>query len=269
MLLAINYSPAAAELVSQGKIKLDRFKCPPWDWMVAEARQYLPVAVHFNLKAGSGRLSETNWGEIEAYLEQTGTPYINLHIEPEAKYYPALDPNHPDPEQSRQVIDNLLADIQVTVDHFGAGRVIVENAPYHPEDLRYVRTGMEPAIIRRVIEETGCYFLLDIAHACITARALGYERQAYFAGLPLERTRELHFTGIHTLEGRWVDHLSILPQDWETLRWALEQVRGGFWGAPKMLAFEYGGVGGFFGQNTDPAVIAEQVPRLYDWVHPI
>jgi hypothetical protein len=37
MYLAINYSAPAAKLVQTGKIDIDYFKTPDWEWMVAEA----------------------------------------------------------------------------------------------------------------------------------------------------------------------------------------------------------------------------------------
>jgi len=52
--LRINYSTQAADLLKQGKIQVERFKCPDWPDMIAEASQLCPVAVHVNLKAGVG-----------------------------------------------------------------------------------------------------------------------------------------------------------------------------------------------------------------------
>ena len=56
MHLAINYSSAAAKLVQDGKINIDYFKTPDWDWMVEEAKTLRPVAVHFTLEAGNDNL---------------------------------------------------------------------------------------------------------------------------------------------------------------------------------------------------------------------
>jgi hypothetical protein len=84
--------------------------------------------------------------------------------------------------------------------------------------------------------------------------------------LPIQRMRELHFAGIHVIHGILRDHLSIQPQDWLTLEWVLENIRYGEWSQPWMLAFEYGGVGEIFEWRSDPHVIAEQVPRLYQMV---
>jgi hypothetical protein len=56
MQLAINYSHPAARLIDQGKIQVDYFKVPNWDWMIKEAKQLRPVAVLFSLEAGNGTI---------------------------------------------------------------------------------------------------------------------------------------------------------------------------------------------------------------------
>jgi len=80
--LALNYSRPAAALVAEGRIDIDYFKCPDWPDMVAEARHYRPVAVHFSLRAGKGRLHETDWALIGRLMQMTGTPFVNLHLCP-------------------------------------------------------------------------------------------------------------------------------------------------------------------------------------------
>jgi hypothetical protein len=61
MNLAINYSRQAARLLRDGHILIDRFKCPDWPTLINEASEYSAVAVHFNLRAGSGKLKDTDW----------------------------------------------------------------------------------------------------------------------------------------------------------------------------------------------------------------
>jgi hypothetical protein len=63
--------------------------------------------------------------------------------------------------------------------------------------------------------------------------------------------------------------MPVTEQDWPVLAWALERIQKGEWATPGMLAFEYGGVGGWFEDRTDPIVIAEQAPRLYEMVKSI
>ena len=79
---------------------------------------------------------------------------------------------------------------------FGPGRVIAENVPNADDCLR---PAYLPAVVRRVIEECDCGLLFDISHARRAARALGMAATEYIAQLPVERTREIHLSGIQQL----------------------------------------------------------------------
>lgn len=266
MKLAINYSLAAAALYRQGKIVVDAFKVPDWPELVAEARRLCPPAVHFTLLAGDGRLAQADWSLVERLLAETATPYINVHIEAHARDYPGIPAEATEQSLIEPVLDNLRSDIQCVVSRYGAERVIAENIPYHGAGSDHLRACVDPRVITSVLEETGCGLLLDIAHARISAHYLGMTDTEYLEALPVQRLREMHFAGLHTTPDGLQDHLSVLPEDWKLLEWVLGRIRSTAWAAPWMLAFEYGGVGAPFAWRTDPAVIAGQVPRLYEMV---
>ena len=84
--------------------------------------------------------------------------------------------------------------------------------------------------------------------------------------LPVEKLRELHFTGVHQIGNRLQDHLEALEEDWCILEWVLERISSGEWPRPWLFVFEYGGVGEKFAGRSEANVIAEQVPRLYKMV---
>ena len=161
----------------------------------------------------------------------------------------------------------MFTDVMRVVERFGAERVIVENSPYRNENGKTLRAGIEPAIITRIVEEAGVGLLLDLSHAIITARYLGMDAEDYVSQLPMSKLKEMHFAGIHRIKGQWTDHLSILTRDWRWMDWALERIHSGDWSNPWLLAFEYGGLGESFEWRTDPNVIADQVPRLYERIH--
>jgi len=264
MKLAINYSIQAAELLSKGSIQLDRFKCPDWPDMIAEASELLHVAVHFNLKAGGTSLADTNWQEVERLLEKTRTPYVNLHLNPTTKSYPGLPVETSDQAQRELVTDRMIRDVNIAVAHFGGERVIVENVAYRGRHGKVLRPAVEPGVIAEIVSETGCGFLLDISHARISAHHLGMDDRDYMSRLPINILRELHFTGLHNLDGFLQDHLPVLDNDWPVLDWVLGLIRERSWANPWLLAFEYGGVGGKFEGHSEAEVIAEQVPQLYE-----
>ena len=265
---AINYSHQAAALLQQGRIQVDRFKCPDWPEMVTEALHFAPVAIHFNLKAGAGLIQEADWFQIEALLEQTGTPFVNVHLHPTTEDYPDIPVDTTNPFHIERIVTNLVTDIEYVVKLFGAERVIAENVPYAGQPGKILRPVVEPAVIQQIILETGCNFLLDISHARIAAHFLGMDEKEYMSQLPVKRIRELHFTGLHWRRGHPVDHhLEVLEADWIILEWALSCIRAGYWSNPWLLAYEYGGVGDKFAWRCNDSVIASQAPQLYRLSH--
>ena len=266
--LAVNYSPQIAHLIQTNQIQVDFLKTPPWPDMIAEARQYAPITVHFELRAGSGLLHQTDWREIEQFLTLTGTRYVNLHLNAAVDDFPSTNGGQVEPS-AEQVAERLIQDTQAVVRHFGAGRVIVENIPYRRSETHKAAASVDPQVISSVVSQTGCGLLLDISHARIAAQALEMPAWDYLAALPVQSLRELHFTGIHDWNGYQQDHLSILEQDWPFLERTLAHIAAGEWGAAHMLAFEYGGIGPFFKEHTDSEVLRQQVPALYQIVHTV
>jgi uncharacterized protein (UPF0276 family) len=270
VLFALNYSVEAADLLRQGQIAPDRFKCPDWPDMIAEAQQFAPVYVHFALRAGAGTLAATDWARVAALLEQCDTPYVNVHLAPMQPDMPHIPLDTTDPAHAAAIRERLLHDVGAVVEQFGAERVSVENVPYFghiPDTYPILRPAAEPALIRQVLEETGCGLLLDLSHARIAARYLGYDEQEYVAALPTERLRELHITGLRKIDALWHDHMPMVGDDWPAFAWALERIAAGAWARPWVVSFEYGGVGGPFVGRSEAAVIAEQVPRLMQMMH--
>jgi uncharacterized protein len=268
MQLAINYSPAAAGLVQSGQIDIDYFKTPDWDWLVKEASQHKPVAVHFSLEAGNGNLREVDWSAVNHLAQSTNTPYINLHLDARQSFYPNFSVDTSNPSDVEKVAKIIQSDVMSVVERFGPERVIIENSPYRAEEGNTMRLCVLPELITRVVNQSGCSLLLDISHAIITAKALGTDPDDYISSLPLKEIKEMHFAGIHLdqITGHWIDHLSIQGDDWYWLDWVLNSILTGQCSTPWLLAFEYGGVGEPFVGRSLSEVIREQVPQLREHI---
>lgn len=262
MKFAINYSPQASQLLQDGQITIDFFKCPPWPDMVSQALKQRPVAVHFELKAGDGKLGSMNLKKVRRFLQKTGTPYVNLHLEVE-KTDISKDMEEADETLCKdKALELMFRDIQSAVRRFGSDKVIVENVPFRGKTGKVMRYSVEPDLINQLVSETGCGFLMDISHARIAARHLEMDERAYMDQLPTHKLKELHFTGLHNFNGYWQDHLEALEDDWVALDWVLGRIREGAWSKPWILAFEYGRVGEKFAWRSDSKVIAAQVPLI-------
>ena len=269
---AVNYSPQAAELLKQGDINVDLFKCPDWPELIDEASALAPVYVHFPLVAGHPSLYKTDWDRVERLLEETRTPFVNIHLEVITDVYPEMAVNTKDPRDSERLTERLIEDVRTVAERFGPERVVAENVIYRGHRRNVLRPCVQPHVIRTVLEETGCGLLLDLSHARLSAHYLGVEEagvtlETYLAALPLERLKELHLTGIHLHRDKLSDHLSLTDFDWDVTERAFERIHEGAWGEPRTVAFEYGGVGSSFAWRSQKEVIAEQVPRLYRLAH--
>lgn len=292
MKFAVHYSQPAAALVDAERINPDYFKCPAWPELIATVQAKYPMYVHFPLRVGGGSGAidtETrqppDWPRIDTLCAQTGTPSINVHLEPTTDDHPDIPADTTDPDHIEFLTDCLIRDLRAVVARFGPARVIAENVPNSDGCLH---PAYRPGVVRRAIEACDCGLLLDISHARRAARALGMDARAYIALLPVERTREIHFTGIQQFDdqwirvlrvagvreaiiaqfaGRWQDHLPLTDADWEFTAWSLAQIARGRWGRPWIVALEYGGVGPLWEALTDPAILATQIPRLTAMVH--
>ncbi len=262
MFLSINYSLQAAQLCRQKRLKIDFFKCPEWTDMIAEAQQLRPVCVHFSLKAGRGKLKDVDWDFLAEVQQQTQTPYINMHLEAKTKDFPDIPADSTESIHQEQVFEQMLSDLNEAVKRFGAEKVIAENVPYRSCAGKVLRPAIEPKVIQQLLQETGCGLLLDISHARMTALAIDMDERQYISQLPVEFLRELHFTGVHQLDGCYQDHFSALEADWELLDWVMERIQFGEWARPWMLAFEYGGVGERFSDRSEALVIETQIPII-------
>jgi uncharacterized protein len=259
---ALNYSPEAVALLEAGKIAVDRFKCPNWPDLIAEASAYLPVYVHFDLVAGAGRMDNVDWHSVETLLAQTDTPYVNVHLMPTLD---GLDAD--DPQANERAVERLFADVQRLVEHFGAERVIAENVPYYGSQPDIVGNFVlpqagDPAFISQVLDDTGCGLLLDISHARITAPYVGLDGQAFISLLPVNRLHELHVTGLQSIGGKMIDHMPMRAEDWPAIAWAFERIHTGDWSEPRFVSLEYGGIRLPPPWRSEESVIATDVPRL-------
>ncbi len=106
----------------------------------------------------------------------------------------------------------------------------------------------EPGFIRQVLEATDCGFLLDIAHARVSAAHMGMDVSEYLEQLPLDRVAELHISGPGQIDGTLSDvHGTLTIEDFEVLDWVLSRCR------PRLVTLEYA---------AERGQIPEQLDRL-------
>ena len=265
MRFAINYSPQAEQLWQEGRIQVDLFKCPDWPDLIAQVSAIHAVYAHCMLFAGPCEQPKLDLDLLQHWLEATDTLVVNTHL--------WMTKSHFAPGElitTEAVIERAVRDVELLGERFGNERIVVENVPYptegwYSEQLAEIA---DPTVLSEIVRRTGCGLLLDTAHAIRACEGTGRSSvKAYLNALPVQALRELHIVGILPEPdelGMRHDHFEMTEADWEIAEWVIEQIRRGCWAEPDTLAFEYGGVGERFAWRSDPRVIAEQAPRLYE-----
>jgi uncharacterized protein (UPF0276 family) len=119
-----------------------------------------------------------------------------------------------------------------------SGTVAVENYNYYPTGL-YEHI-CEPEFIGRFLAEFDLGFVLDLAHAAVTAANLGWDPRGYLAELPLDRVVEVHLSRPFFHPAMAVDaHLAPESEDFALLDDLLARLPEG--DQPPLVAVEYFG----------------------------
>ena len=110
--------------------------------------------------------------------------------------------------------------------------IILENLSSLPDEKYHYQA--DPDIITEIMETTDSGLLLDIAHARLAASFQGRHVRSYLEKLPLERTMQIHVSGIREQYGRLRDaHESLQEEDYIVLKWLLGKCQ------PQVVTLEY------------------------------
>lgn len=119
-----------------------------------------------------------------------------------------------------------------------SGPIAVENFNYYPTGL-YEHV-CEPGFIGRFLVEFDLGFVLDLAHAAVSAANLGRDLTAYLNEMPLDRVVEVHLSRPYFHPRVAVDaHLRPEAEDFALLDAVLARLPGA--DRPRLVAVEYFG----------------------------
>ena len=166
MKFAVNYSFGLDNFLKNRDNLVDWIKCPDWVGLIMEARKIRPVYVHFDILVGLNKVKDLDWERISMILNLTSTPHVNCHL---------VTSRHTNPSSPANVLAMMHqweGEITLLSSRFGNNNVVIEHFPYMPYHP-YMRAAVNANNIRAVVDQTGCRFLLDLAHARITALNLG------------------------------------------------------------------------------------------------
>jgi len=257
--LSVHVSPHLLELLREGVVDVDYLKLGPWlgQENVPTLDSDRPLLFHSDLiLSGSQPLSPAVLAETQAWLALTRSPWLSAHIGFSCEAVTWEQTFVPAPGTRLLSRDEARANIVRNARQLAAAvpvPLLLENIPRFFNRAHDHVTA--PDFVAQVIAETGCGLLLDLAHAQVSAAALGYPVHDYLARLPLARTVEIHVSGPRLRDGVLTDcHEPLQEEDCRLLAWVLERIR------PRMITLEYA---------RDKAALAEQIRRLQqtitDW----
>jgi uncharacterized protein (UPF0276 family) len=124
--------------------------------------------------------------------------------------------------------------------------LLIENMDYNPTGA--YESICQPDFISRVLATSNTWLLLDLAHARVSAAALGLALEDYLGRLPLERVRQIHINHPGWRDKRRFDsHEALEEEDYLLLEDILRRC------SPWSITLEY---------NRDEALMSAQVRRL-------
>ena len=181
-------------------------------------------------------------------LELTRAPWLSVHLGFSAESVTFEDGMQPASETlgREQLVPRLTATISALKDAL--------EVPLLLENLDYNATGAyehvcESEVISAVLKATDTWFLLDLAHAQVSASRLGYTVDEYLTQLPLGRVRQLHVSGPRLVGNTLEDvHETMRPADYELLANVLERT------SPWAVTLEY---------RRDADLLISQLDRLH------
>lgn len=249
MFLAVNYSEILLNLLSANhQLFVDYIKAPtiPFPKCLSQfktGQRRRPVLPHIAqpgfLYLGHPDIQQRiNYPVLLNIIRDTNPPYISTHLEalPNLISSCGRDEIH---QIDYTVWDELLDHFVNEINRLKAALfipVIVENVPYYPF-LENYKLLSYPPFITQLCKESNIDFLLDIAHARVSAQNMGMDIRDYITQLPLHRVKEIHVTGIqNSMVGLWDSHTVLRADDYQLLDYILGETE------PSIITIEYGGI---------------------------
>jgi hypothetical protein len=221
-------------ILAAGAPRVDRVKLGSWmsDAQIAASATRIPALLH--ISQGVIWPRSRRWVAMKVHRTRLArTPWVSFHLDLGWTFLayrwsgPSPIPRWVARRWAVQSLRRLSAALPVPV--------LAENMP------RWDRAGpayvVDPTFIRGAIEEADCGFLLDLAHARVSADLRRESVHAYLERLPLDRVREIHISGPRPSaahSGRLIDaHEPLRQEDLDLLAWTLKRTQ------PRAVTLEY------------------------------
>jgi uncharacterized protein (UPF0276 family) len=189
------------------------------------------VSVHaLKLSVAGSELPRREYLEaLKAIAEENGAAGISDHLGFTHDRNGGIELGHfAPPPYTEPALDATSRNIEFIARYFGPLPFYVENIAYL---FRFPGTMTEAEFLSRLLQRTGCGWLLDVTNADANAHNFGDDARAFIEQVMPAATRvEMHLAGgyIDPTNGEYIDsHSEPIPEEvWDLYRYALTLGRG-------------------------------------------
>ena len=237
--LTANYSESLEKLIRGKDAPVDGVEVGPWftPKKIKSLQQELPdwqFQFHASSFITRYQYQPGALKRLDEYLACTQSQWVSLHIELLPVHVFLLSSCfglHLAPPKIERVKSRFVRLLSMVRDGVKIP-VILENLPSLPKEKYVYAT--DPTVITEIVRTTNSGFPLDIAHARAAASYCGMAIENYVEKLPLERTTQIHVSGVREKDGHLQDaHEAMQDEDYAVLNWVLGKSE------PKMVTLEY------------------------------
>ncbi|WP_234123491.1 multinuclear nonheme iron-dependent oxidase [Clostridium hydrogenum] len=240
MYIGCNWSKELKMLLEKDAVKVDYVKSGAFgnfDNEFETMRSMRPVLLHglgYFENVGMKNIEIIDFNRANELIKKCNSPHYGVHLA-------IRNSDMHDGMTDNDIYEQISKNIKAFKNNLNVP-ILIENSP----DTAIERKEYDfypyftPERISEIVMNNNIYFLLDIAHAKITAQDHGWDIYEYIKSLPLERIKEIHLAGSgRNKEGFPMDtHQSMADEDYKLLAWVLEKSN------PDIVTLEYNGVKG-------------------------
>lgn len=215
-----------------------------------------PLLIHgfgWHERGGMSNVDQIDFRYMNLFLERYKSPFLAMHALAFPDDLIRIGKKELLIEHMTNVFNYIQKELTVPL--------LIENLDYSPY-YKYettIRETVEPLFLSDLITKTGAWLLFDLSHAKVSAYQLKIELKDYIEALPLEKMKEIHFSGsfYSKKEGFKDIHGIMDEEDYRIAEWLSKHPRVVKASALEMVTLEYGTV-----DSADIKAIGEQMKRL-------
>lgn len=259
MKYACNYSKELMKLLKTDQEICDYIKIGDFGntrQYMQEAYKLKPLLIHGFGWHERGGIADTKIMDFEwmnKRLNSFDTPFLGMH----AIAFKQDIEQFSEGETVLKHMEKIFNEIQGKLNC----ELIIENMDY-TDAYDYKTTVKEtvvPEFLSELIYNTNLYMLLDISHAFVSAHKLGIDIYEYLDRLPLDKVREIHFSGSHFDKNKgFLDIHGIMgDRDYQVAKYLATHSKVSKSECLQMITLEYG-----TSKYADEGAIKEQLMNL-------